>query len=432
LTVDSSGVQDLAGNLGVGSASDEWLMDAANPISRVNPLANRQATLDIPVTITGNDPNSGGAPASGVASYDLYVSIDNRPFFLWGTVPALSPTTIFHAQSNHFYAFWSVAHDRAGNTESKPLAIEAATFVPDLDPPSTEISLVDSSTSTFLINVSGTDAGGSGMAGFTVSARIDAGPVQIIGVLPAGAAVNSVYYGNLAYQALADGNEHTYQFFVQGIDTAGNFEPLSVNPKAAVTATFALPAALALTDFDVQQGSAGRSFVRTLDLSFNLSTAQTTQLNQIAALDIEHPETNRIRLFRQDLIMSGSTPILSDRAEVLLDPAMLTVIDHAIEFDFGAGGIGGSATSTLGDGLYELELDLDGDGLFETSRSFHRLLGDVNGDGVVNQTDLDLIALDYNTTNANVPTDVNGDGRVNSLDGLLAKRSKGRRFPTAS
>lgn len=98
--------------------------------------------------------------------------------------------------------------------------------------------------------------------------------------------------------------------------------------------------------------------------------------------------------------MISSTPVLGDTVLDTLSQAMLQAVDHAIEFDFGAGG---NANSTPGDRLYVLDLDLDGHGLFETTRSFHRL-----------------------------PCDVNGDGKLDPPDSLLVNRSKGRHLPPAS
>ena len=51
-------------------------------------------------------------------------------------------------------------------------------------------------------------------------------------------------------------------------------------------------------------------------------------------------------------------------------------VDHAIEFDFGANGLGGNPNSREGDGNYVVSVD----GSPQTF-AFDRLLGDLNGDG---------------------------------------------------
>ena len=67
------------------------------------------------------------------------------------------------------------------------------------------------------------------------------------------------------------------------------------------------------------------------------------------------------------------------------------MIDHAIELDFGAAGLGGKANTTAGDGYYELDVTAGGT---TYKHFFYRLLGDVNGDGVVDGSDLSAIATE--------------------------------------
>ena len=42
----------------------------------------------------------------------------------------------------------------------------------------------------------------------------------------------------------------------------------------------------------------------------------------------------------------------------LTSPTIFDVIDHAIEIDFGASGIGGSPNTTAADGYYEVDIKL--------------------------------------------------------------------------
>ena len=66
------------------------------------------------------------------------------------------------------------------------------------------------------------------------------------------------------------------------------------------------------------------------------------------------------------------------------------MIDHAIELDFGSGGIGGNPNTTAADGYYEVDIKLPSG---QTAvHHFYRLLGDVTGDGIVDQNDLNEIA----------------------------------------
>ena len=63
---------------------------------------------------------------------------------------------------------------------------------------------------------------------------------------------------------------------------------------------------------------------------------------------------------------------------------------------------------------------------------FYRLLGDVTGDGTVDNNDLNEIAAEINLSNptglAPLGADVNGDGTVSALDLTLATRAKGHKL----
>ena len=103
-----------------------------------------------------------------------------------------------------------------------------------------------------------------------------------------------------------------------------------------------------------------------------------------------------------------------------------TVVGNNIRFDFGPQGIGGNRNTNAGDGYYELGVDMDGNGSFESKKYFHRLLGDVNGDGVVSSSDKIQVLLASGSSSAE--SDVNGDGLVNILDTSLVSRAVGRKL----
>lgn len=103
-----------------------------------------------------------------------------------------------------------------------------------------------------------------------------------------------------------------------------------------------------------------------------------------------------------------------------------TVVGNNIRFEFGAQGIGGNRNTNTGDGYYELGVDMDGNGSFESKKYFHRLLGDVNGDGIVNSTDKAQVLSASGTSNPE--SDVNGDGLVNISDTSLVSRAVGRKL----
>ena len=208
-----------------------------------------------------------------------------------------------------------------------------------------------------------------------------------------------------------------------GVATSTAFAANNIGGGFNVTATaagltaqsFSLTnAAPTVTSFVVQKGSIGRSFVRYADLGFNTSA---TLAEMVASIGSANP---RIRMKNTGL--DGSENVNYNLA------GKIAAIDAVLALDFGAQGIGGDRNAAIGDGSYLVELDLDGNGSFETSRRFFRLLGDVNGDKVVDALDSSIVAANIGATGTNQAADVNGDGLVNATDTLLARRQRGRRI----
>ncbi len=243
LTVNAADIQDQYGNRGTGTDSTSWLTDTTPPISRMNALASRGTTLGFPVSVAGSDPNAAdGGPASGVASYAIYVSINGGSWSQWMTVPASSPTAIYTGQSNTTYSFYSIATDLAGNVENKKPLIEASTYLPDLTPPVTAVnattgtnpSTLNSTTGTFTLDLTGNDPGGAALTYFEVFISVDGGTYQEVGpyAIPAGFADSSGnYHSTITYQGLTDGQSHSYAFYSIGLDAAGNFQGAAEEPQ---------------------------------------------------------------------------------------------------------------------------------------------------------------------------------------------------------
>ena len=179
-----------------------------------------------------------------------------------------------------------------------------------------------------------------------------------------------------------------------------------VNPPVNKTVKVTVTNATELGGIDVQNGQTQRSYLRTLDLLFDQSSGLMDLI-----------DNNRLQLTQFDL--NGQNGVLKS----FLKP---TVVGNKINFDFGAQGIGGNRNTNAGDGYYELAVDMDGNGSFETKKSFYRLLGDVNGDKKVDSTDRNLTLSAFGTTNPE--RDVNGDGFVNANDRTLILRALGRKL----
>ena len=436
LTVNAAGITDQYGTPGSGSVSTSWLDDTTPPTGHVVALPERESSFGFTVSVTGSD---GGNPAAGVASYDIYASKNGGSWTLWKTVPASNPSATFTGQSNTTYSFYSIAHDLAGNTKVKSPRIEASTYVPDLTPPVTAVdatsgalpSTVDAATGTFTLNITGNEPGGGVVTYFEVFASVDSGPYTMVNgaAIPAGPADSKGnVHASILYQGLTDGKPHTYSFYSIGINSMGNVQtaPSPSSPNLSLTETFAkaTPAQLQVAGLVVENGAIERSFIRYLDIDFNESNSQSGgELSQIASsVGSGSPE---ILLYKFEL--NGDA---SSKTAVSLAGVSVSLVDHAIELDFGASGLGGSPNTTTADGYYEIDIKLPGG--TTAVHHFYRLLGDVTGDGVVDINDLNEIAAEINLSSPTgfspLGADVNGDGSISALDLALATRAKGHKL----
>jgi hypothetical protein len=101
-----------------------WLntIDNAAPVSGMEPLAATQAGSPFPISWTGSD------AGAGVGDYTVFVSDNGGPF-----TPFLTKTSdtsaVFPGEDGHTYAFYTIAHDLAGNGEPPKGVAEATTHV---------------------------------------------------------------------------------------------------------------------------------------------------------------------------------------------------------------------------------------------------------------------------------------------------------------
>ena len=273
--------------------------DTTAPTSSVETLPFTATAKSFTVSVNGSDPGVYGQEQSDVASYDIQVANGGGSFQHWTTVTAASPSAVFTGTSNTFYSFRSVASDVAGNVESKPIGSETFIYVPDLDAPITSVTAVDSSTATFLIDVSGSDVSGSSLDLFQLYVQIDGGTAaKIADLAPSEPDAGGVSTAQTQFQATSDGVQHTYRFYSVGVDSQGNTEaaPAGAADDIVVTATFAPPPALDVSVFDVQKGAKQRSYIRYLDLLFNTDAGVQSILD---TLDDADGANDRITLIGQ-------------------------------------------------------------------------------------------------------------------------------------
>jgi RHS repeat-associated protein len=97
-------------------------IDIDAPTASVNPLPATTTTLDIPVAWTGTD------PGSGIARYDVFVSVNGGAFTLW--LDDTTTTTDTYAGTNGAsYGFFVVATDNIGLVQTPPTGAQATTTV---------------------------------------------------------------------------------------------------------------------------------------------------------------------------------------------------------------------------------------------------------------------------------------------------------------
>jgi uncharacterized repeat protein (TIGR01451 family) len=107
-------------------------IDAGPPASSVNPLPAVTSLQTFPVSWSGADDPDG----SGIASFDVYASVDGGAFTPWLTGTTLTAAA-YPGSFGHRYAFYSVATDNVGHRQATPAAAQASTLLvlPQLDLP---------------------------------------------------------------------------------------------------------------------------------------------------------------------------------------------------------------------------------------------------------------------------------------------------------
>ena len=221
----------------------------------------------------------------------------------------------------------------------------------------------------------------------------------IAGNLPVGVSLDSTT-GLLSGTPVA-GTAGNYLITIQASN--GSAAPANQNIILKVVST--------VTSFTVSKGQAQRSYIRYLDLGLD-SNASALMLKN---------NPGRVRLTKADLNGVGATNVpLAGFISVAQGSSTLA-------FDFGTVGLGNSRNTATADGYYTLGLDLDGNGTFETSLTFDRLFGDINGDGQVNATDMQTVLAGC-TVAYNTSLDINGDGIVNTSDYQYVKKAVGRKI----
>ena len=278
------------------------------------------------------------------------------------------------------------------------------------------------------------------IARVNIYVEIDGGTPTLIGQLGGGTPNGSgVYSGSMTYNALGDGQMHSYSFYSVGIDDqqkaqyAPQFGPSTPDVQFN---NIQYATSLAVANLVVEKGIAERSFIQYLDVDFNQTVSTNTELQALAAGLSGGSGSSYVELlwFGEGLT-STSMPAGSVNLFGTGTPARLSLTGNDLSINFGANGITsllteykasgtGSPTSTFGDGWYALGINPTGSAssgqvFFET---FFRLLGDTDGVLVVTGpyttpgTDAYTVYHAEGQSGSLLDADVNGDGAVNTKD----------------
>ncbi len=219
---------DHAGNVEQAPTTPDatTLVDLTAPSSSVSPLAAAQQSTNINLSWSGSD----GANGSGIAGFDIYVSDNSGTFTLWKHESATTTSDTFAGTNGHSYAFYSRATDNAGNVEDAPAIADATTLIDATLPASSVAALPQYETSTsFTVSWSGTDAGGPGIASYSVFVSTNGG------------AFTAFQTNTTQTSATFTGTSgNTYGFYSVATDSAGNVQPTPVSAQAT-TSIFTVP-----------------------------------------------------------------------------------------------------------------------------------------------------------------------------------------------
>lgn len=398
---ESSGVIDVSSILGTGSyllnvqahyATTSELVEGGQLLLMKTGVASGQSVVGTP---TATDPDAGA-----VLTWDITGGADQAKFVIDATTGKLcfavapsfeSPTD---ANGDNVYLVTIRVSD---GTNTATQSVQVTVTAVNESPVNTTVSTVSvPENTTAVTTATGTDPEGTALT-WAISGGADAVKFAInstTGVL--------TFVSAPDFEAPTD-NGADNSYFVTVTCSDGVNPP--VNTTLVVTVTNQITES---TGIDVQLGQTQRSYVRYLDLLFSSGS-------ELAALI----SGNRFQLTKNDL--NGLNPV-----NVPLTAGMFSTSGALARIDFGVNGLGGNRNTNGGDGYYEIAMDLDSNGTFETKKYFYRLLGDVNGDRRVDSTDAALIGSALGT--ANPERDTNGDGVVNATDRTLSIRAALRKL----
>ena len=305
-------------------------IDDGPPTSSVKPLP-AYSPASFTVGWAGEDDPGG----SGIRSYDIYVSDNGGPFTLWQADTAQT-SGIYTGQNGQTYSFYSVATDNVGNQQPTPSAAQATTQIDAVPPPSSVGPLPPESPPSFRVSWSGSDdAGGSGIASFSIFVSINGGPFNPW--ITDTTQTSGTYTGQVG---------DTYGFYSVATDNVGNVQPT----PAAAQATTRVISSLSVSSFAVISPNPRNSAVSSIDVTFSEPVNLTTFTGSALTLT-DDGGPNLITGAVTVSLVSGSTYQINGLAGLTTANGnyTLTVNSAGIQNAYGKAGTNSLSTSWLMD-----------------------------------------------------------------------------------
>jgi subtilase family serine protease len=450
-------------------------LDRGTPVSTVVTLPG---TSDPTFTVRwGGDDDADG---SGIAGYDVYVSIDGAAYVLWLENTPLGEAD-YPGQPGHTYAFYSLSRDLAGNTEVAPVTADARTTValPNTAPtvdvgPGTATA---NEGSVFTRDGTFADADLGDVLSGTVDYGDGLGDVPLV-LNPNGTFSLSHLYGdNGTYNVTVKVTDKSGAFSQRSIALTVNNVAPTVSQVADATVPFGTPfvAQATFTDpgadtwtatVDYGDGNGAQPLTFGPDRKFTLSNAYAAPGTYTVTVTVTDDDggvgtqTLRVKVQAPAPTLSGPVRVNDGHVQRSIVKSLTLTFDQAVTFT--ASGFSvvrrGSGTivpvtvtadttgrmltvsfASLEDGVYDLLVDRNAvknaDGVAlgqDVSFAFHRLFGDSDGDRDVDTVDSLRFRMAQGAFAGDAKYiswfDSDNDGDVDTVDSLRFRLRQGTIF----
>jgi len=191
---------------GPWSETGRFTVDVIPPVSRVDSLPEFINRTDVVVSWNGTDAQT------GIANYTIYLSIDGNNYTAWQN-RTNGTSAVYRGDDAHSYCFYSLAVDKARNSEPAKSIPDAFTTIDTVPPESAVTPMAKYQTSAnFTVGWTGNDVT-SGIASWSIFVSENFGPFETW--------MENVSGSSAMFHGLEG---HRYTFYGIAKDRAGNVE----------------------------------------------------------------------------------------------------------------------------------------------------------------------------------------------------------------